>query len=414
MRRITFKKPTRLQVVALIVLGLLFTGGGMTWYQNARAAHQLALAKQQDSNGKLNEAKTTLDRISQVLVFPGTQKDIQAEAKRNQTLLDTKRKLERVKQLLKENKTSEALNILKSVETDSTTPGAQHQEVAKLKQQAQQTAKNAGGNTPAPPPQHQGSGGTSSGAGTSGGGITTPPPPGPMTAISITAFSVGASPRNASSCIVSQSLTFSVNGSGSVNVVWKVLSTKTSSSINNPVPYTFSAAGSQSDGQNVILQGLEPGDSYRVSATVVSQSNGAIVASSGPTTISNCAAPPGLLPAQQPSTMTSITPGAASSTSVPDGLFVNECSITLHAPFSVNGSGTVQAVYTITSASSGGATLYANATSSFTGSGSATDTSYIRMPRLNPGDAYTVSPRLINVGDQTVAATAGSITSGCS
>jgi len=50
-----------------------------------------------------------------------------------------------------------------------------------------------------------------------------------------------------------------------------------------------SATGSQTDGQSKISQGLELGDSYRVSVTITDQVNGAVVATSGLTVIACCA-----------------------------------------------------------------------------------------------------------------------------
>ncbi len=234
-----------------------------------------------------------------------------------------------------------------------------------------------------------------------------------MSAIAVTAFSATSSPYNATSCALNQSVTFTTNGSGSVAVVWKVLSTKTSSYIDNPVVYNFSAAGSKTDAQHDTAQGLEAGDSYRVSVTITSQANGAITTTAGPTVISSCAAPQALHQSLDPPYMSTITPGTLSSSNSQDGIFTNECSMVLQAPFSVNGSGSVEAVYTITSGSSGGATLYASTTHDFTVAGSDTDTSYIRMPHLNGGDMYSITVRLIEVDAQNVYATAGPITSGC-
>jgi hypothetical protein len=408
----SFKNLRKLSYRWLIVIGLVILSllGGLVWFQTARATNQVHTAQQQDTAGKLSEAKKTLNGISTLLVLPHTQRSVRDEQHRNQVLTDNQHTIERAKQLLKENKTDEALKLLNGLQKDpnKATSDQTQQQVATLKQQAgQQTGGtshgSSGGSTSQP------SGGGSTGGGTTGGGGSSPPPPpppGPLTAISVTSFSVTPSPRTASSCMIGVSVSFSTNGSGTVNVTWQRLSTKTSSGINNPVAHTFSGAGTQTDSENDIMQGLEPGDSYRVSAILASQTNPAITTTAGPITVSNCAAPQALLPAQEPSYLTQITPGSLSASSMPDNLFPNECSLTITAPFSVDAAGSVQVVYTLTSGASIGATLYAGSVHNFTSQGPATDTGYIRMPHLPGGGGYSILATFIDSGDHSITATA--------
>ena len=410
-----------------MVFGLLF------WHQNAAARTQLHAAQQEDMSGKTTLAKTTLSHISGFLVLHTTRQQIKAEVQHNQVLVDTASKIAQAQQLLKEHKTAQALALLNSLpkSTGNSSSQSQTAQVNALKSTIQQSTK--GSSSSSPNSSHSssggggttssgggsgssgsGSGGSSGGSGGGGSGGSTPPPPGPMSTITLSSFSVSASARNATTCNISQSVNFTTNGTGNVSVTWKVLSTKTSSWTDNPDSFSFSAAGTQTDARTDSAQGLESGDSYRVSVTVVDQANGAVIATAGPTTVGTCAAPQSLLAAQQPSNMTSITPGAISPSQNQDGIFSNECSMAFTTPLTVNGSGSVQAVYTITSGSSGGATLYAISTEDFTGAGSANDQSYIRMPHLNSGDVYSISARLIDVGNQSVYGTSGTVTSGCS
>lgn len=240
-----------------------------------------------------------------------------------------------------------------------------------------------------------------------------PTPQGPITRITINSLSAVPSVYTSSKCFIRKSVVFSSNGSGSVSVTWRTLSIKTSSAIYNPINYNFSKSGSQTDSQNESWQGLEPGDSYQFSVTITDQANPSINTSAGPVTISSCAAPPALMSPGQPSLMTSITPGMVSVSQSQDHLFINECSMVLQQPFSVNASGSVQAIWVITSSSSGGATLYGTTRHDFSGAGSDTDTSYIRMPHLNVGDHYNITSKLVDLGNQSITATA-SFTSECS
>ncbi len=414
------QKPVVLYLAAAALLIIIVAS--LVGWQNVRAVHALHMAQRQDSTGKITQATTTLAHAPKVLVFPHITHQLNVESAHNKALVDTAAKLAKAQQLLKEHRTSEALSLLKSISSNA--GAAASSQVQSLQKTAQQqnssTTKTSSGSG-------SGSGGTSSGGSSSGsggggsggsgggtGGGTTPPPPGPMTQLSISNFSATTSPRNSTSCTLNTSATFTTDGTGNVQVVWKVLSNRTSSFINNPDNYSFSAAGSQTDTYATGLQGLESGDSYRAYAVVTNSSNGSITATAGPVTLGTCAAPQALLTASQPSYMTQITPGTLGVNQVQDGIFTNECSMTLHVPFSVNSSGSVQAVYTITSGSSGGATLYSINSESFTGPGSDSDTSYIRMPHLNGGDSYSITVKIIDLGDQSIYGTAGPVSSGCS
>ncbi len=414
------------KLLIIIGAGILVVLAALLGWHNYSAAARLHTAQRQDKTQNYDQAQRTLSSINQNLLLPNLVTQIKHEQTHNAHLRDDYQKLQRVKQLLQENKPQEALNLLETLQTADTksTQTTQTLQQQAVKQGAtptpSPTPKPGGSHPPTPTPTPApGPTPTPTPTPTPAPGPTptptpTPPPPGPMSAISVTAFSATASPYNATFCHIAESVSFSTNGSGNVNVVWKMLSTKTSSAIDNPVVYGFSAAGSKTDGQSFTAQGLESGDSYRISVTITSQSNGAVTTTGGPVTISSCAAPQGLHSPQQPSTMTVITPGSVGISQSQDGIFVNECSMVLSIPFSVNASGSVEAIYTITSGSSGGATLYATTTKDFTGSGSDTDTSYIRMPHLNGGDIYSISVKLIDVGAPSVFATSGPVTTGCS
>lgn len=421
-----FSFKTRSRKVKLIVVGsgvlllLLLGGTGVVAYENHQALQAVKAAQQLDKQGKYQAAQARLKRVKTCCVLPSTKKKVLAELAQSRRWQADHDKLEQAKELAKTNPEA-AQKLLESIDQSSPL----HDSAVALKQTTQQKA-SSGNKTAGSSGSTTGSGGTSTGGGSggtggsgggssgggSGGGGGTPTPPGPMTQITINSFSATSSANNASSCHIADAVNFSVNGSGSVSVTWKHLSTKSSSGINNPVSYSFSGAGSQSDGGNNIYQGLESGDSYKVSVTITS---GSITQTAGPVTISSCAAPPALMSPNQPSFMASqVSPGALSVLQNADPIFVNECSMNVRAPFSVSGPGSVQVVYTITSASSGGATLYASQQWSFSGPGSATDSSYIRMPHLVAGDHYTITAVLNVLGDPAHSASASTITSGCS
>jgi hypothetical protein len=404
----------------LAILGVVLLLGVACAYQNYHAHSLLGAAQKLDDQGSLAQAHAKLLTISRWFILPATSHGIDDELNRNKKLADTAQKLDRVAQLLKEHKTAEAQALLKSIQSNGAVSPAQASQITTLTQHAQQSGATTGAAPKAAPsPAAQGGGGGSGGGGTGpgSGGSTPPPAPDPavpMSQITVTSVSAVSSPYSASECLISQALNFSVNGSGSVTVTWKMLSNKTSSAIYNPVTFAFSSAGSRTDALNNRQYGLEPGDSYRFSAVITSTANSAITATAGPVTVSSCAAPRALMTASGASFMTSITPGALSSSQSADNIFVNECSMILHAPSSVDSSGSVQAVYTITSGSSGAATLYGSSRFDFTGPGGATDTSYIRMPHLNGGDVYSISVTLYDLADHSIKGTASSINSGCS
>jgi len=234
-----------------------------------------------------------------------------------------------------------------------------------------------------------------------------------MTAITVTSFSPSVSAYTSTACALHESVGFSVDGTGSVTVTWEVFSTKTISEIDNTVSYSFSAAGSKTDTNSASLQGLEPGDSYRVSAVITDTANGGITTTAGPSTFSTCAAPQSLLSPSQSSFMGSpVTPGSLNVSQMQDSIFTNECSMTLHSTFSVGGPGSVQVTYLLTSGSSIGATLYSSSQESFSGPGSDADTSYIRMPHL-PSGSYAVTATFHVLGDPSKNATSSPTTVSC-
>jgi len=410
-------------------LAIFLCIGGLFGYQNLHARSSLMAAQRLDDSGSISQAHTILAGTNHFLVLPNTAKAIATELQRNQKLADNLQKIAEAKKLLQEHKTDQALSILKSLQGGSNASNqTQTTQIASLQKSASQAGSGSasGGTKTGTTQKGSSGGGSSSGSGSGGGsnggdtggggsgGSPAPPPPGPMTHISINSFSAVSSGFSASACSISQTVNFGTDGSGNVTVTWKLLSTKTSSEINNAVSYSFSAAGSQADSGALQAQGLEPGDSYRVSVVVTDAADSAITATGGPTTVSSCAAPPSLMAASGASFMTAITAGTLSASQSQDSIFSNECSMILQTPFTVNSSGSVQPVYTITSGSSGGATLYSNNRYDFTGSGSATDTSYTRMPHLNGGDIYTIHVTLYDLADHSVQGTGGPTSSACS
>ncbi|HSW78326.1 MAG TPA: hypothetical protein VLG36_06010 [Candidatus Chromulinivoraceae bacterium] len=371
-------------------------------YQNIHAELSLQSARHSDDKGQLGTAQSTLNSTNHLLVLPSLVSGLNTEQARN-------------KQLISKQHTEGGVNSSPTTQISSSDKGS-----ATPQKTTPQQAINKGGTTKgnASTSKLGGSGTSSStGSGTGGSGGTTggntTPPPGPMGHISAS-LSVTTSAYTASQCSINQTVHFSVDGSGSVSVTWKVLSNRTSDSVYNPVTYSFSAAGSNSDNVIAGWQGLEPGDSYRISAVVTDTADSSITTTAGPFVVSSCAAPQQLMVANGTSYMTHITPGTISSSQYHDSIFSNECSMSFQEPFSVDGAGSVQAVYVITSGSSGGATLYGNTRHDFPGASSDTDTSYIRMPHLNNGDSYTINVALYDLANHSIVGTAGPITSGCS
>lgn len=423
------KLPVPIRIGAVIVVCLVCVGS----FQNYRADGMLHIAQKSDNSGSYSQAQKELRSINQFAVLPSIRKEIQLEQQRNKRLLVAGQKLREVQQLLKEHKTKAAEQLLKSVssQTGNLSPGLQAQVTQIQKTVVKQTtgkssghsgssASSSGASTGKPggskggggsPGGGSGGSGGSGGGGSSGGGSN-----GPMTAITINSFSTSVSARNASMCNMYESVNFSVNGSGSVQVTWEEFSARTSSALDNPATYTFSTAGSKTDTPgNFGIQGLEPGDSYRVSVTITDKSNPSITTTAGPMTFSSCAASQSLQSPGQQSFMThAVTSTNLSVSQSQDSLFSNECSMNLQSSFSVNGPGSVQVVYAITSAYSIGATLYSSQQEDFTGSGSSSDSSYIRMPHLPGGGNYTVTAKFNVLGDPSHDATSGPITAACS
>jgi len=376
-------------------------------YQNIHAELSLQSARHSDDKGQLSSAKSTLHSISHFLVLPGITNDLNKEQTRNQQLIS------------KHTETTDG----STAQTETSGSSSKTSPTPQKPGTQQPTGKPGTTQTGSPTGKTGGtgssSGGTTSGStsggtpGSSGGGGATPPPPGPMSQISAS-LSITASAYSATECSISQTVNFSVDGSGSVSVTWKVLSNRTSSAIDNPVSYSFSTAGSKSDHIVNTWQGLESGDSYRISAIVTDTANASVTTTAGPYTVSSCAAPQALMTGSGTSYMTHIAPGTLSGSQYQDSIFSNECSMTFQEPFSVDGAGSVQAVYVITSGSSGGQTLYSNTRQDFSGAGSTTDTSYTRMPHLNSGDIYTINVTLYDLANHSIIGTAGPITSGCS
>ncbi len=395
-------------IVALIILGI----GTPIILNNEQAASALRAGKKSDDDGHYSLAKQKLESAPQTFVRSSIKKQLATELARNRQLEDTQQKLNEAKRLLQENKPAEAQKILQGLQSDDT----QSKQLVSLQKSAalQTGAENAesGGGSNGATGSPSGSTGTSS-SGSSGG---SPPAPGPLTGIGVVSFTASSSPATASTCNISGALTFSANGTGTVSTTWYLVSTKSSSQIDNQNDFTFTAAGNQSDSQSFSgTQGLEPGDSYRASVIIASASNPAITVVAGPITISSCAAPPALAAEQATPLMTAITPGTPTVYESQDSIFPNECSVQVTTPYSVNSSGTVEVVVLETSGSSIGYTYYdKNGVTSFNGAGSTSDTSYFRLPHL-PGNAhYTTTVKLVEVSSpNTVFATTAPVSSAC-
>ena len=415
-----YTKPVLLRGAAILVILLLSGGfGGLYIYQNQHAVDVLNTAKRLDNTGHYVQASQLLRGVHTALVRPSTTKQIAEELTRNQQLSAEQQKIAEIQKLLREHKTQAALSMLKSLNPSSGN-NAQANQLSQLRTVAQQqTASNA--NQPA-----SSSGGSSSNSGSSGGdgggssnpspSPSPPPPPGPLTAITVNSFTASSSPATASTCNINDSLSFGVNGSGTVTTTWKLISSRTTSEINNPTTFSFSAAGTQTDSYYFnATQGLESGDSYQVSVIITSTANSAITTTAGPVTISSCASPPSLASETEPANMTSITPSTPVIYQSQDSIFPNECSVNVQTPYSVNSSGTVEAIVMVTSASSGGYTYYdKNGATGFTGSDSATDSAYLRLPHLNAGDHFSVVVKLVEVSTpNTVYATTTAQSIGC-
>jgi len=389
-------------------------------YQNIHAELSLQSARRSDDKGQLGTAQSTLKSASHLLVLPGLIGSLNAEQTRNKQLI-SKQHTESQSALSASNQESRTSSSGTSTANPQKTTPQQTTAKGDTAKGGTSTNKTSGGSTSGTSSSGtsgSGNGGGISGSGgggttSGGGGGGTTPPPGPMSHITAS-LSVTANAYTASQCSINQTVHFSVDGSGSVSVTWKVLSNRTSSSIDNPVNYNFSAAGSNSDNTVNSWQGLESGDSYRISAVVTDTADTSITTTAGPFTVGSCAAPPQLMAANGTSYITHITPGTLSGSQYQDPIFSNECSITFQEPFGVDGAGSVQAVYVITSSSSGGATLYSNNRHDFPGAGSDTDTSYTRMPHLNGGDIYTINATLYDLANHFIVGTAGPIVSGCS
>ena len=413
----------------LAILIVMLTGG-FYLYQNSHAVSELKAAKTLDAKGNYTAAKKTLGSINTILVRNATKAQIHSETLHNQQLVAVQQKLDTIKQLLKEHKGQAAQDLLKQLTSQPGVAGTidQHQ-VANLQQTAKQqttsatkpssgassgTGATSGGGTT----QGGGTGGgANSGGGNSGGsGGGSGPNTGPLTSLNVVSITASASAATAATCNVHGSLSFSADGSGDVTVTWSQYSNKTVSQTDNPEHFNFAAAGTQSDSVSFGgSQGLEPGDSYRILATITSVSNPGISVTAGPATISSCAAPPALASEQQSPLMTTITPGTLSVYQAHDGVFSNECSVQVTTPYSVNGAGTVQAIVQITSGSSIGYTYYdSSGATGFTGSGSTANTSYFRLPHLPGGGHYTIQVKLVEVSvPGSVYALTSSVSSNC-
>ncbi len=422
----TSKRVKLIFICLVIVIAGLFSGFYV--YQNNLATSRLKAAKNLDGNKEYAAAKKTLDSINTVLVRGSTKKQIRSELKRNQQLAVVQQKLEEVQKLLSEHKTQAAQDLLKQLttsangaSTDATNQIASLQKAAtqqpsSTKPSSGGSSTGSGGGTTGGGSGSSGGTGGSSGGSSGGGGGGSGPNTGPLTSFNVVSFNASTSGGTASTCNISGSLTFGADGSGSVIVTWSQYSTKTVSQTDNPDHFSFAAAGTQSDSFNFGgSQGLEPGDSYRILATITSVSNPGISITAGPVTLASCAAPPALAAEQQSPFMTAITPGTPSIYQYQDGVFSNECSVQVSTPYSVNAGGTVQAIVLVTSGGSIGYTYYdKSGATGFTGSGSATDTSYFRLPHLPGGGHYTIQVKLVEVSNPgTVYAYTSSLASNC-
>lgn len=402
----------------VVVVVIITAGIGTYILLNRQATTALLAGKKLDNSGHYAQARQKLESAPKILVQKSTKQQIATELARNQRLIDTQNKLAEVKRLLRENKPQEAQKILQSLPARS----SQSSQVANLqksitKQITPAAGTSSTGETSASTGSSSNNPGTSS-SGTAGGGTGggSSPATGPLTGLGVVSFTANASPATASTCNISGSLTFSTNGSGTVSTTWSLVSTKSTSQIDNPASFTFASAGNQSDSQRFSgTQGLEPGDSYQISVFIASTSNPNINVTAGPIAISSCAAPPALAAEQVTPFMTTITPGVPTVSQYQDSIFSNECSVQVTTPYSVNSSGTVEAIVMETSSSSIGYTYYdINGATAFNGPGSASDTSYFRLPHLPGGGHYTTIVKLVEVDSpNTVYGITAPISSSC-
>jgi len=417
-----FKRPRIVLLSVAVAAALLL--GGFYLYQNSHALSKLKTAQTLDTKGQYAAAGKALVSINTLLVRSSTKIKIQAEVAHNRQLVTVQQKLDHVKQLLKEHKGQAAQDLLKQLQSEpGAVSGLAQSQVADLQKAVQKQTTAAP--KPVSSPTSAGAGGTSGGStqGNNTGGSGTPsggggggPNTGPLASLSVASFNASASGGSASTCNIHGSLTFGADGSGAVTVTWSQYSSKTLSQTDNPDHFNFAAAGSQSDSVNFSgSQGLELGDSYRILAVITSVSNPGISVTAGPMTIASCAAPPALASEQQSAFMTTITPGTPSVLQTQDGIFSNECSVQINTPYSVNSSGTVQAIVQVTSGSSIGYTYYdALGATGFTGSGNTTDVSYFRLPHLPGGGHYTIQVKLVEVSSPgSVYAYTAPVTSSC-
>lgn len=409
-------KKLPLGAVAISILIIIL---GLYIFQNKEAAVTLEIGKKLDNTGRYAQARQELMSASKPLVRPSMKQQIAVELRRNQRLADIQSKLNEINSLLKQHNTAGAQKLLQSVRASlPVNSNKQSSQIAAL----QQTIKHfTPHNSSAPSSSSASSNPPSSGSGSSGGssdgsGSGGAPPAGPMTSLSIVSLAANANPATASTCTISDLVTFSANGSGSVTVTWSLLSTKTTSQIVNPNTFNFPAAGSQTDNFNFSnTQGLESGDSYRVGVTVTSVSNPGISVTAGPVDLSSCAAPPALAAEQVAPFMTAITAGSVSVFQSQDGIFSNECSVEVTTPYSVNSSGTVEAIVMVTSGSSIGYTYYdKNGATAFNAPMSTSDTSFFRLPHLPGGGHYDIAVKLVEVSSpNTVVATTSPVDAAC-
>jgi len=412
-----------LRKTTIFLVGLLMVSfGGFYLYQNTHAVSALQTAKSFDNKGQYGRAKQTLQSIHKTLVRASTKAQIQAELQRNQQLAETQQKIQEVQKLLGEHNAKAAQALLGQLKSTGVDNNNQLNDLQKAVAQQLSTPKpgptKTGNGTTSSGGSSGSTGGTGSGGGSGGGassGSGGGPNTGPLSSLNIVSFTASASAATAASCNITGSVTFGADGSGNVTVTWSQYSSKTVSQTQNPVNFSFPAAGTKADGVNFGgSQGLEPGDSYRISATITSASNPAISVTTSPVTISSCAAPPALASEQGSAFMTTITPGTPTIYQAHDGIFSNECSVQVSTPYSVNGSGTVEAIVLVTSGSSIGYTYYDNSVTGFTSAGSATDTSYFRLPHLPGSGHYNIQVKLVEVStSNTVYAYTSSLSSSC-
>lgn len=224
-------------------------------------------------------------------------------------------------------------------------------------------------------------------------------------------------------CVVNLSQSFSANGKGSVAITFYTISNMSETDMNDDndinnsgsSTYTFTQAGSATDTwNNFQLLYLQPNDTYKVYAKITDTANLSVSVTSAPAYLTHCGTP-NVMPSATAGTMTKITLGTPTIVyNTPDSLFHYMCSEEWTVPVSVDGSGTTELYWTLTSNKSGGGTFFTyNDVTSSNGPDTWTNTDWFRIANSYPGDTYTLVARMVNVANGSVIGTSAPITLSC-